>query len=309
MKGLKHLNSSMMPCTLAAYASDLIKSGIPVVDGSNETIWAGYESYAMMRIPTFASHQPSQAEIEGIFRKRKVALVAYLTQAGKQTIGNAKWYVCTDRAYSLEKLDPAVRRNVRRGLREFVIEPLSPEQVLAHGMQAFCDTRKRVGLSDGPGEFRRRFMARGKCSGHVFLGAWKDEFLAAFLSITEIDDWAEIEGSFSRNDFLSLRPNEALMYAALSRYLALEGKRLVSYGLSSVQQAGDAEGLHAFKTKVGFQSEVVNRVFILNPVLRPAVNRLTVKSVNMLRELFPRNRFLNKASGVMNIWVGDGGKA
>lgn len=294
-----------MTCTMDAYAAALAKNGTAVLHGTQGTVWAEYESYAMMRIPTFSLYLPSTEEVDRIFRRRRVAVATYLVEAGKQHAANAWWYVCTDPTYSIEKLHPAMRRNVRRGLKEFAISPLTPDQVLAYGMQSFCDTRRRVGLSDGPEEFQRRFTARGNCPGHVFLGAWKGDVLAAFLSITEIDDWAEIEGSFSRNDLLNSRPNDALMYAVLSRYLVYESKRLVSYGLSSIQQAGDAEGLHAFKTKVGFRAQAVHRVFVLHPLLRPFSTRLAVKGVNVIRGLFPRNRMLNKASGVLNLLIGN----
>src|SRR5262249_2031216 len=147
---------------------------------------------------------------------------------------------------------------------------ISSDQLLARGVQAFCDTRRRVGLSDGtPEDFRRRFTSRVRCPGHVFLGAWKNDQLAAFLSITEVDDWAEIEGCFSMNALLDLRPNDALLFYALSYYLTERVFPLVSYGLGSVQAASNNAGLHGFKTKVGFEARPVHRAFVLQPLLRP----------------------------------------
>ena len=141
------------------------------------------------------------------------ALVAsYLLEPDRDHPANAWLYVCRDRDYSVDKLAPAVRRNVRRGSRELRIEPVTTDCLLANGFQAFSDTRGRVGVSDGTREvFTRRFEARGKCRGHVFLGAWHDQDLVAFLSITAVDDWAEIEGCFSSNAALGLRPNDTLM--------------------------------------------------------------------------------------------------
>lgn len=213
---------------------------------------------------------------------------------------NAWLYICDDPTYSLEKIGPAMRRNVRRGLKDFTIRHLSADEILACGSQAFCDTRRRVGLSDGTAEnFQRRFSSRVRCPGHVFIGAWKERQLAAFLSIIQVDDWVEIEGCFSQDALLNSRPNDVLMYTTLSHYLTGERRRLVSYGLSSIQQAGNVQGLHAFKTKVGFQAKAIHRTFVLHPLLRPFANRVVLSVVDTARKLLPRNRVVAKTSGML----------
>src|SRR5437763_3500191 len=142
-----------------------------------------------------------------------------------------------------------MRRNVRRGLRESRIAPLTTEQVLAHGTQAFCDTRRRLGLSDGtPEVFHRRFSSRARFPEYVYPGAWKDDQLAAFLSMIEVDDWAEHEGTFSMDALRRYTPNDALIYSALCHYLVDRKCRLVSSGVSSIQAEDNATGLHRFKT-------------------------------------------------------------
>jgi hypothetical protein len=192
-----------------------------------------------------------------------------------------------------------MRRNVRRGLRELRIEPITSDQLLAHGAQAFCDTRRRVGLSDGtPEDFRRRFTWQAKCPAYVFFGAWKDDQLAAFLSITEVEDWAEI-GCFSADALLSFRPNDALFFYALSYYLTEKEYRLVSYGLSSIQAKSNRDGLHVFKTKVGFEARPVHRAFVLHPLLRPLANRITLWGMNTALRFRSRDRHLKKAGGAL----------
>lgn len=299
MKNLSPNGAATTTFTMDAYASALVRNGTEVISGTPGTFWAEYESHAMMRIPTFSLTVPSPEEVERVLWRGRAAVASYILEPGEHRDPNAWWYVCADPTYSLEKLNSAMRRNVRRGLKEFTIGHLTAEQILAHGMQAFCDTRRRAGLSDGPKEFDRRFSARAGCPAHVFLGAWKDDALAAFLSITEVDRWAEIEGSFSKDALLNSRPNDVLMYTILSRYLIDERRHLVSYGLSSIQQASDAQGLHAFKTKVGFEAKAVHRIFVLHPLLRPFANQLALHGINAVRKLFPKNRSVRKAYGVL----------
>lgn len=164
-----------------------------------------------------------------------------------------------------------------RKLGTFDLSRVTRDELLVHGMQAFCDTRRRVGLSDGtPEEFYWRFTLWVKCPGHVFVGVRKNRKLATFLSITEVDDWVEIEGCFSMNKFLNLSPNDTLMFAALSHYLVQKKVRLVSYGLSSIQEESKGKGLHFYKVKVGIKAVSVHRVFVFNPLLRPFANRITL---------------------------------
>ena len=179
--------------------------------------WIRYESWGSMRIPTFATGQPPAAALREVLWRRRALVATYLLEPDRDHPPNALLYVCSDREYSVEKLTKDRRQNIRRGSRELRIEPMTADCLLAHGFQAFSDTRSRVGLTDGtPEVFTKRFGARGRCLGHEFLGAWHKKDLVAFLSITAVDDWAEIEGGFSSNAALALRPNDTLVAAALT---------------------------------------------------------------------------------------------
>src|SRR5262249_9674238 len=150
----------------------------------------------------------------------RVPLLAHIRQVDARHRANSWLYSAQGREYALENLSSAMRRNVRRGQVELDIRWTNKNDLLAHGSQAFCDTRSRNGLHDGtPDEFERRFTRWGNCLGHVVLGAWRDDALVAFVSIVDVDDWAEVEGCFSRNDSLSMRPNDTLMYTVLRTYL------------------------------------------------------------------------------------------
>jgi hypothetical protein len=194
---------------------------------------------------------------------------------------------------------------VRRGLKELTIAPLTSEQLLVHGVHALCDTLRRVGLSDGTSEeFQRYFTARASLPEVVFLGAWKENQLAAFLYITEVDDWVDVT-CFSMDALRQYRPNDALIYNALSHYLTGHGCRLVCNGISSIQAESNIAGLHAFKTKIGFEARPVHRAFVPHPLLRPIVNPLTLWSVNTILRFRPGDRRLRKVGGMLAYMLGD----
>lgn len=282
------------------YGSILSRQGARIVTGSHGTFWVQVENHTLGRMPTFCLDSPDPGEVRRVIKQGRAGVASYLMKTSAEHPPNAWLYICEDPGYSLEKLAPSMRRNVRRALKELRVAPLTAEDVIQHGLPAFSDTRRRVGLADGTEDaFRKRFSVRAQCRAHVFVGAWKDNLLAAFLSITEVDDWAEIEGCFSRDALLEFRPNDILMYTVLSQYLVHEGRRLVSYGASSIQPGTSAEGLHAFKTKVGFSAQPVHRAFELHPLLRPFTNRLTFWTVNRLLALRPMNRSLRKTAGLL----------
>lgn len=294
------LHSSGNSVSIDAYAAGLSRLGIQVCKGTEETYWVRYEFAAMVRIPTFAFAPVAKEEARQVLWRGPAVLLGYMIEPDEQHPANAWLYLCEDPAYDLQKLQPPVRRNIRRGLADLRLAWLTPGELLGHGFQAFSDTRARVGLTDGTmANFVRRFTARGQCAGHSFLGAWKDDKLAAFLSVTEVDDWAEIEGCFSTNDLLGTRPNDTVIYGALSHYLTQERRRLVSYGGSSIQNSSNERGLHSFKTKMGFQAKAVHRSFVFNPIMRCLVNRMTLRVMNAALRFFPGNRQLKKLEGVV----------
>ena len=292
--------------SLTEYAADLARSGVQVLPGAPGTFWTRYLYGAMMRRPTFHVGPPAPGELREVFWRGRAMVASYLLEPDERHPANAWLYICTDQAYALEKLSPVMRRNVRRGLRELRIAPLTTEQVLAHGTQAFCETRRRLGLSDGtPEAFHHRFASRARFPEYVYLGAWKDDQLAAFLSMIQVDDWAEHEGTFSVDALRQYRPSDTLMYIALTHYLVERKCRLVSSGVSSIQVESNTAGLHRFKTKVGFEARPVHRAFVAHPLLRPFVNPLTLWGVNTALRFRPADRRLHEARGVLACMLGD----
>lgn len=292
--------------SLGQYAAELARHGIPVLPGTGKTLWVRHDAGAMMRVPRFHLGPLASVEALEVPWRGRVAAASYLVPTDNLHPANSYVYVCTDRDYALDKLPVAMRRNVRRGLKELRVAPLTPNELLTSGAQAFFDTRCRVGLSDGTAEeFNRRFSWRSRCPGHTFLGAWRGDQLAAFLSMIEVDDWMEIESCYSMNALLSFRPNDTLMYSALFHYLHERQCSVVCYGLSSIQAENNAAGLYAFKMKVGFEAQPVHRVFALHPLLRPFANRLTLRGMNTALRFWPRGRVLKKAEGMLAYVLGE----
>ena len=285
--------------TLNEYCEQLKAAGSKVVVGSDKTLWVSHEHFSMLRQPAFALHVPSSEEIRDVFKRSHAAALTFIGEPSGARVANSSLYLCTDNEYSLSKLGKGARYDTSRGLNEFNIRFMDRCEVMGLGEQAYSDTFARVGLSSNKRDpFEVRF--RQPVSETCYLGALKGDRLAAFFLVTEVDNWVAI-GGYSANEFLPLRPNNALVYYALHHYLVEKKYSVVSYGLSSLQAVSRAEGLHQFKLKMGFNSIPVHRTIALNPLIRPVVNRLSWKVINGLLKLSPRHPMLKKAEGALRV--------
>lgn len=296
--------------SLAEYATHLARSGVQVLPGERGTIWTAYGTGAVMRQPAFHLALPTDGEVRRVLWHARALLASYIVEPDVDHRANAWLYICTDQQYALARVKRSKRGHVRTGMRELRIAPLTAEQLLAHGSAAYCETRRRLGLSGGTIEgFRAYVTSLARIPEYVFLGAWRQEQLAAFLTILRVDDWVDIQGTFSMDVLRQYRPNELLLYTTLRHYLVDCRGRLVFNGVSSLVEAGNAAGLHQFKTEVGFEALPVHRAFALHPLLRPLVNQMTLqvawKGVTTAAHFMPANRRLRKTVGVLSSLFGD----
>ena len=270
------------------------------MDGAPGTFWVQYESFAMMRIPDFALDLPSPGELERVLRKGHSAVATYLRPPDASHPPNAWMYVCRDRGYRVENLTVAGRRDARRARRSLQFDFLDWHGILEKGFPAYRESRQRVGLSDGTWQhFESRIDTFSRNPSHCAVGAWMNDRLVAFMALIVVDDWVAIEGSFSTDGHRALCPNDGLASFVLHHFLRERGFTTVTYGLSSVQELNQSGGLHAYKKKVGFEAQPVHRVFAVHPLVQPLINHLTLGGANLIKQLFPRNRLLKKASGML----------
>lgn len=282
---------------LNSYFDQLKAAGLKVVAGSKNTLWRSHERFSMLRQPTCALHLPSREEIRSVFRESHAAMLSFAVKPSDRYIANSCLYLCTEPDYSLEKLGKGARYDTRRGLNEFEIRSLDQSEVLRLGKQAYSDTLTRTGLAIDHREMFELAFGRPRGDTH-YLGAIKGMRLAAFLCITEVDRWVSI-GGYSASEFLPLRPNNALIFHCVHHYLVEKKCRVVDYGLRSIQAVSNAEGLHKFKLKMGFESLPVHRAFVVNPLLKPLVNRFSWTLVNSMLKLSPNHPMLKKAEGAL----------
>jgi hypothetical protein len=90
----------------------------------------------------------------------------------------------------------------------------------------------------------------------------------------------------------------------LDHCLAQGRCRVVSYGLSSIQEVNRTATLDYFKKKVGFEARPVHRAFQFHPLIRPLVNPLSYWIVRACSKVCPQNRTFRKAAGMLAASLG-----
>jgi hypothetical protein len=289
--------------TMAEYAAALAAEGVTVVPGSSGCYWVGNVCGSLFREPTSCLAPPQPGEVRRALWKARAPVATYILAPSDEHPANAWLYVCENQKYRLEDLGYAARRDIRRAMRQLRFEFIDAATLLARGAKAFCDTQKRLGLSDGtPEVFRRDHEPFGRNPAMQIAAAWAEGFLAAFATVQAVDAWADI-GVYAADDHLSSCPVNGLIHFALNHYLVERKFRGVGYGLSSIQEASKAATLDRFKKKAGFEARPVHRAFVLHPLVRPLANRLTLCGLRLCTRLRPSSRRWRKATGLLATYL------
>jgi hypothetical protein len=290
--------------TMAEYSAAFASEGLTIIPGSSGSWWVGNEGRSIFREPVFHLEPPLPREVRKALWKACAPVATYTLPPDDKHPKNAWLYICRDNTYTLEKLNSAVRRNIRRALQTFRFEFVSADVFLKKGVTPFCDTRQRIGLSDGTPElFRDSFEPETRNPSHNVLGAWKDDTLAAFMPMSVVDDWVNVV-AYASTEYLQLRPNNGLIHFALDYFLVQRKFKVVSFGLSSIQEGGKVDSLHRFKIDVGFEALPVHRAFVFHPLLAPFANRITLWGLRACTRIQPSSRALRKATGLLATYLG-----
>lgn len=266
-------------------------------------IWADYsEAKTVLRYPAFTLDEVSKKDIKSIFKDLSPIIISYATHARDRQDGYL--YVCSDNTYHIDSLERNARRDARRALRTFDIKFVTWDFLLQNGYEPYKDTRTRNKLSDNDRNRFEKLIKDGALSScDKCLAAIDKETneVAAFLMLTEVDNWVEISASFSANKHLHNCPNNGLFHFILDHYLVQSHFETVSYGYSSIQTGSNRDSLHLFKEKVGFKALPVKRQFIIKPAYKVLINPVSEWLIRLTLLVAPRNRILNKIDGMLKI--------
>jgi len=277
-------------------------TGHKVIYSENNT-WCEMATLFYGSIPFYEPISPSRNEIDGLFRDHRVIGIMYRThqrEKGKQ----GYVYVCSEKPYTIDSLNPKMRNKVRQGLKNCVVREIDFEQLLGEGLSINRDTLKRQKRDDrtfSQSEKWAEFCKAGaKVKGASAWGAFVNSQLAAYTVTFITGEYSNILYQFSRNDLLHTKANNALSFVMTKELLDHSGIKSVSYGQSSIR--GNQLGLDEYKTRLGYQRLHVKYVVNLHPLVDIIITRgLGYRALDITKKLTPDNDLVKRVWGIVDI--------
>jgi hypothetical protein len=249
-----------------------------------------YHSFPMHRLVN-----PPEEEIAELFQRLPRAVG--LRFIGPVESGGHKSFMWVRRnPYDLTTLNSKSRNQTRRGLENCQVKKIQWDELVNIARDAHRDTmgRHQVNGTESLGFG----IELGECPAYEAWSAFIGGRLAAYTVTLWIEDWVHILLHRSVTADLKFYPNNALVFSIVSELLSRRGVAAVSFGLESLVSL---DSLEHFKLGMGFTKEPIHQHFVLPKWIKPLLNPVTGRSINLLANLLPGNLRLQKVAGIYRI--------
>lgn len=210
--------------------------------------------------------------------------------------------VFEDGQYTMQKLPRRARTNVRKGLRNMQVEPISFDRLATDGWTLRAQTLERQGRTGAETEewWQRLCHSADGLPGFEAWGAFcRGRLVAALLAVT-CDACYTMLFQQSATDYLHLGANNVLAYSVTHEVTARPEIESVFYGLHSLDAPPDVD---TFKFRMAYVAKPVRQRVMFNPLLMPAFNRYSHGWLQQALERRPDSNFLAKAEGMLRLYL------
>lgn len=248
--------------------------------------------------------EPSQAELSEIFSRHRAVAVRYAMPLCCSSGTPSYSIVFEGGRYDLESLGHRTRKNVRRGLKNCTVEPISFQRLVNEGWELRRDTldRQRRRLSFTFESWRTRYLAASDFAGFQAWGAYVGNRLAAYLITFRMDDCVSVVDQQSHRDYLDLNINNAITFVVSQDAATRPGVKTLFYGLESL----DAPlRVSEFKFHMGYTPKPLRQRVVFRPAIAPFATKLSYQVVSKMAEWLPGNRQVTKAKGMLGICLAE----
>jgi len=286
------------------YAEWLRRQGQQVIR-TDSSYW---HSEGMRIFQAFPYHwliEPGPNELrELMFRHHALALRYSMPAQDEQTVDSRYHAVFTGNDYGLETLSAWARKNVRRGLRNCTVGPISFERYLDQGWTLRVDTlaRQHRQVRESKQDWCRRYAAASDLTGFEVWAAEVNGRLGATLVTFQMDSWAYMIYQQCHSGFLPEHVNNALSFVVTQTLIRRSTLRGIFYGMQSLDAPRSVD---EFKFRMGYQARPVRQRVAFHPYFAPLMNRFTHRLAKTLSTLTPKNRLLAKAEGMLRLGLAE----
>lgn len=242
--------------------------------------------------------QPTEEELSSFLCQKRGMALRYSTPVDSP-LGCISYHaIYYEPSYALDDLDRRARQNVRKGLNNCRVEPISFERLAEDGWLLEWDTASRQGrqLTISEENWRRRYLTAADLPGFEAWGALVDGRLVASLLTFQMEDCCEMISQQCHRDYLNARVNNALSFVVTQEMVNRTGIRSVFYSLQSLDAPASVDN---FKFRMGYTAKPVRQRVVFHPWLEPFTNSLSHGIVARLLRRDPGNHILAKAEGML----------
>jgi hypothetical protein len=246
--------------------------------------------------------QPSPQELRALMNGRGIVALRYSGPV-HGFFGCISYHAIYDKpTYTLDGLDRRSRQNVRAGLKNCRIEPISIERYAKDGWLLEMDTLDRQERRTKQSEktWHQRCMAAKDLPGFEVWGALVEGRLAASLFAFQMDDCCEMILQQCHRDYLKARVNNALSFVVTQAMISRSNIRSIFYALHSLDAPASVD---AFKFRMGYTAKPVRQRVVFHSKLTPLFNRVTHAATRWMLGRWPTNTSLAKAEGMLRFYL------
>jgi hypothetical protein len=286
---------------LQTYAEWLRRRGQQVIR-TGSTYWHSQGLRVYQAFPYHSLIQPSEAELrEVLFRHGAIAL-RYSAPSDSAT-GLMSYHVVYDSPrYDMDSLGPWARKNVRRGLKNCAVEPISLQRFVEEGWALRGDTLDRQGrrVRMSRESWKKRYSTLADLRGFEVWAALVRGNLGAFLVTFQVEEVCYFLYQQCHRDYLKEHVNNALTFVVTQTVIQRPGIQSIFYGTHSLDAPASVD---EFKFRMGYRAKPVRQRVIFHPYLSPFVNRISHALLKRMASWAPASRNLSKTAGMFRFYL------
>lgn len=269
---------------------------------SESSLWVEAGPHIFQAFPYHRTISPTETELRSILLRHRGIGLRYSTP---WTAGNgaASYHVVYEKPeYSLSSLPKKARYDVKRGLKNARVEPISFERLANEGWQVRLETLVRQGRTDAESKewWRRLCRCAHGLPGFEAWAAIIDRRLVATLIAFTCDDCCSILYQQSRTKYLSSCVNNALTFVFTGEVLKRKPGSRLFYGLHSLDAPHTVD---TFKFRMGYTAKPVRQRVVFHPLVEPFFKSGTHKLLRRAANRWPERSFLSKTEGMVRFYL------
>src|ERR1017187_891310 len=282
--------------------------------------WLRRQGYEVIRTPSSYWHsnglrvfqafpyhwliEPSEAELSDLFSRHRAIAVRYALPPDCKAGCSSYAIVFDGSSYAVEQLGHRTRKNVRRGLRNCLVEPISFERLVDEAWHLRRDTLSRQGrqLKVTNESWRNRYLAAADLPGFQAWGAYVNNRIGAYLVTFWMEDCISVVDQQSHREYLDLNVNNAITFVMSEHALAKPGVRSVFYGVESLDAP---PSVSEFKFRMGYVAKPIRQRVVFRPQLAVFANQLSYRVVSLVSKWLPADRRFAKAKGMLRLCLAE----